>query len=703
MLHLAALLLAPSAHALDPARPVELAPLVILGSRIEARPEGRVIGTVDRAQLDKTDAFSLRDLVDTVPGVNAKQSNGPRDVTLTIRGSGAKTSFAIRNLKIFEDWFPTTQSDGLSRTDIYDPNAYEGIDVIRGPSSAQYDNYALGGVINFRSRKGAEVDGLDLGLAAGGYGYTNDYVHFGRGGANADYALFGSLVRGDGYIRHSGFKSVTENLTATVHLDAERTLVLKLLNNDLRAQVPSRLTKAEFNSDSRGAGTVNVTGVGAVSSEQAAQFREDRRTIVGARYEHQLDAQTGFRFLAAYDVKDINQTFGTISDNVNPNFHQYADLTREGSLFGRPAKHLVGVFFNYMEQEATSYRNLADFEGTRGALQSNTRGHHANAGARAREELKLAPEWTWVLGLGAERSEVVGGVQTRAAAETFSRVSVSRQFWNAAPETALVYEPAGADVKAHARAAMGYGVPGIAQLTTTPDGLTGNNTGLKPQRNLGFELGAAGKTLSILRFDAALYYELFYNEFVTQSPGAGLASFTSNAPRSDHRGVELQAALRPDCGVFLSGAYTFNDHVYRAFTETLGPGAALDRSGRKIPGVEEHLANARLGFAKAGLPGGWLEVSHVSGYWINNSNTLRADPYTLLNANLNYARDVRGSWIKRFTVFLDARNLAGLTYQASAVTVADATTDTAATLLTGKQAFFAGQGRSFSGGVKLHF
>ena len=35
--------------------------------------------------------------------------------------SGAKTTFAVRDIKMYEDGFIQTQSDGLSRLDIHDP------------------------------------------------------------------------------------------------------------------------------------------------------------------------------------------------------------------------------------------------------------------------------------------------------------------------------------------------------------------------------------------------------------------------------------------------------------------------------------------------------------------------------------------------------------------------------------------------------
>ena len=135
--------------------------------------------------------------------------------------------------------------------------------------------------------------------------------------------------------------------------------------------------------------------------------------------------------------------------------------------------------------------------------------------------------------------------------------------------------------------------------------MRGNNTGLKPQRNLGAELGAGGKS-GRLSWDAAVFYEVYWNEFVTQTPGAGLNAYTANAPRADHRGVELWADWRAPRNFFLAGAWTFNDHIYRTFRESVGGGLELDRAGSRVPGVERSVVNARAGWERAGLPGGWL-------------------------------------------------------------------------------------------------
>ena len=95
-------------------------------------PTGQTETTIDRSQFDNRPAFSVADVLRESPGISVKQGNGPRDIGISIRGSNARNGFGIRNLVIFDDGFPVTQPDGLSRSDLIDPQAYGAIDVIRG-------------------------------------------------------------------------------------------------------------------------------------------------------------------------------------------------------------------------------------------------------------------------------------------------------------------------------------------------------------------------------------------------------------------------------------------------------------------------------------------------------------------------------------------------------------------------------------------
>src|SRR5690349_185911 len=136
-------------------------------ANLNQAPTGQTATTIGSSQFDNRPAFSVADVLRDSPGISIKQGNGPRDFGISIRGSNARNGFGIRNMVIFDDGFPVTQPDGLSRSDLIDPHAYGAIDVIRGPSSALYGNYATGGAVNFRTRPGREIDGFAYGVDGG--------------------------------------------------------------------------------------------------------------------------------------------------------------------------------------------------------------------------------------------------------------------------------------------------------------------------------------------------------------------------------------------------------------------------------------------------------------------------------------------------------------------------------------------------------
>ena len=134
---------------------------------IYREPTGQTFTSIDTQIFRDTPLVTIRDMLEYSPGVSFKQGNGPRDVVISIRGSSARNGFGVRNIVMLEDGFSVTQPDGLSRTDLTDPHAYAAVDVYRGPSSALFGNYANGGAINFRTRTGAEINGVEYGSEFG--------------------------------------------------------------------------------------------------------------------------------------------------------------------------------------------------------------------------------------------------------------------------------------------------------------------------------------------------------------------------------------------------------------------------------------------------------------------------------------------------------------------------------------------------------
>lgn len=705
---------------------------------VKAHPAGQTITTLDQQQTINSPDFAIGEVLRGAPGVTLKQGNGPRDQGISIRGSNARNGFGIRNIVVFEDGFPVTQPDGLSRTDLTDPHAYRSIDVFRGPSSAMFGNYATGGAINFHLWTGADIQGLWLGSDAGSFNYFNEYALFGDVAGGFEYSGIVSHVRGDGFQPHQQFNTTTGNILASYAPTPDDKLVFKVIDNYVGAALPIRLSLTQFLANPfqhscltptavPGCASVNLFVNGrsgatvAQTADQAGLGRHDQRTILGTRWEHNFDADTLWRTQFVYDNKDISQPTGATSAvGDQPAINFISDITARGAtLFGLPATQYAAFSYNRVHLSNDTF-NLAPGGNARlGALSAQLVGYQDNLGARAREEVKLLPQLTAIGGVGLEHTGIHGFNTTvafpTATTTTASLLNVGSDFVNSAPEFALLYRPEEA-WQFRARVAEGYGTPQASNLFVTPAGVPGNNTQLKTQENTGIDLGADWTPVESLTLNLTGFYEFFRNELVTQSPGAGLQNFTFNAPRSEHRGIEVGLDWRPLPGGRALLAYLFDDQVYTKYTEQLSAGTkttTFDRSGKKIPGVEPNNLLLRLSYDVPGGPwagiGGFVETYWRDSFFIDNANLVRAPGYAIVNLNLHYDPGIRLAYLKGISFFLEVQNLFDKTYVASANNVTDSI-NAATGLQNGQSAvaaatgsIYAGAPRSVIGGVKVKF
>ncbi|HEY8064386.1 MAG TPA: TonB-dependent receptor [Methylosinus sp.] len=700
-------------------------------------PTGQTFTTVKSEDFKTSPLVTIGDLVEYSPGVSFKQGNGPRDMTLSIRGSGARIGGAMRNIVLLEDGFTMTQPDGFSRTDSTDPHAYAGVDVYRGPSSALFGNWANGGAINFRTRTGAEIDGVETGHEAGSFGYFTNYTAIGKKYGDFDIAVFASDARGEGSTTHTDFNTQTVNLKASYEATPTDRFTFKWVHNQLYANVPARLSLNQFyvNPYQRGCyglptpstivsrslcgqtavflnGTNGATAQ--VSALQSGWHRNDRRDMLGLRWEHDLDAQTTLRTQFIYDDKDFYQPIDTpVTYGDAPSINISTDLTNHGALQGRELTSNFGVWYSHARFTTYSQNLLGWGNGDLGPLLTNKQEiMHSNLGARFREELELAPDVTGVIALASEMSKVAAlSSSVSYPSGALTTVPANRTFWNFAPEASVTWRP-DREWKFYARASSGYGTPQYGFLFVNQQGLDGNNTNLKSQRNTGFDAGFDWTPTETLKVTLNGFYEWYQNEMLTQSPGNGLKNYTYNAPGSVHRGAEFLLDWRPFDGWRLLANYAYNNQIFTQFTEQRGPTSYFDRAGNKIPGVAPHELTTRIGYD---IPqgdfkgvGAYLEYVLKSSYFIDNGNQLTIPGYGLVNLNLHYDRDVSIGFLKNISAFIEVRNVFDRTYVASATVISNS-------LGSGFQnpgfvlsqnstgSIYAGQPRAVQAGVKFKF
>jgi iron complex outermembrane recepter protein len=681
----------------------DLADMSIVSKRLQKRPEGVSLSATVPAETDSQPTRTMQESLQSLPGIALRQANGPRDFSIMIRGQGAKTTFAVRDIKIYEDGFSQTQSDGLSRLDMQDPWFMRSTEVIRGAASSLYDNYALGGMVHFRTRRGADINGFETFLSGGSFGFFKQAFAVGKRYENLDVSLFASNAAEDGFIRNSDYNTQTLNFNLRFTIDDKQNFYFKAITNWLDTRVPTRLTQSQFNADERQAGGAQTACTPGAYNPNCAnalllhQQRIDRRTIVGGMYERQLNANTVLTVEADYDVKDINQYFSQITDNVNPNYKSYVDLRNDGRLADMPLRSYLGFFVNNMEQEGQTFQNLATGFGTRGTLLQNNRGRINNIGGRFREELEFVPKWTFAAGLGFEQSQLsISTINYDNAGAVASRPSATRDYTNWAPEISLTWKPA-EGYRHWVRSSTGYAIPQFSNLIRDPiTGQPGSNFDLKPQKNWNNEIGTESRLTKDLVVQLVGFWTFFKNEIITQTiSGANTASV--NADSSQYRGIEASYDWRPLTGLRFSGAYTHIQARYINFSDRSATGFT-SRDGKNVPNVPTDIMNLKVEYDH--LPtgwGGWLEGNYFNSYFLNNSNTFGIPSYFIGTVNVHKNVEINNRWVRFAKFFLQVDNIGNMKYAASGQVIGGETTAAAAT----QQAFFAGYGRAIYGGVTL--
>ena len=333
---------------------------------------------------------------------------------------------------------PVTQPDGTGRTDLTDPHAYGRIDVIRGPSSAVYGNYATGGAINFITRHGGDIQGIEFGTDAGSFGYLNNYATAGWSGKGFEASIFASNVRGDGFIGNSRFDTATVNALASIDVTENDRLTIKIIQNSLDTFLPIRLSLNQYNQNPyqkncsnpsvAGCATVTLFNNGRngattrLTASQAGLGRFDSRSIVGVRWEHTFDADTVWRTQMVFDDRNIKQPTNSTS-SVGPftSVNIISDVTRRGSLLGLESTFSIGMDFNEERLNSYTYNLLPTGGHTQGSQTQTVFGNVTNVGGRIREEIALTPKLAAVFALGslsvilcAGHNQRQGGVLCRA-------------------------------------------------------------------------------------------------------------------------------------------------------------------------------------------------------------------------------------------------------------------------------------------------
>jgi iron complex outermembrane receptor protein len=634
-------------------------------ARREVEQTPGAVEVVPDTEFKNAPARTIKDVVDFTPGVWAQPKWGD-DTRLSIRGSGLSRNFHLRGTQLYMDGIPINTSDGYGDFQEIDPTAYRYAEVFKGANALRYGANSLGGAINFVTPSGRDANIFEGRIDGGGFGFLREQVSSGKAFGPFDYFLTGSNWTNDGFRDHSSgdAQRVSGNVGYQIIPDVETRFYFNA--NHIRQRIPGEVTKDSALTTPKAAAPGNVAN-------------DWQRNIDSGRIAN----KTTIRF--EQTTLDVG-LFGTDRHLMHPIFewldYKYRDygvfarVVNETPLASHRNRFVAG--FNVLNGtiDADQYVNIG---GNKGAPTKSLRQSPENYSAYMENSFYFMPSVALVTG-----TQYLYAVREQAVNFTFEGDLPGRATYSLwSPKVGLLWEIA-PDAQVFAN---------ISRSAEAPSFGEGSGASaipffdIKAQTATTYEIGSRGRRPDYT-WDVAIYRAELHNELLCFFSAFGNCNVT-NADRTVHQGVEagfglsvlkelLAHGAEPD-RLWLNVAYTYNDFYYD-HDATFG--------NNRLPGAPPHYLRGELLYKHpSGFSFGpnieWVPVS----YYVDSANTLATEPYLLWGLRAQYDDG------KRFSAYVEGRNLSNVAYIA-ATSIIDRATPTSAL-------FNPGDGRAVFAGLQI--
>ena len=638
---------------------VQADPVVVTATRIEQQSFDLPV-SIDAVGQDEIQDQQLRvnisESLGRVPGLVANNRyNYAQDIQISIRGFGARASFGVRGVKLYQDGIPLTMPDGQGQTGSFALDTAKRIEVLRGPFAALYGN-ASGGVIQLFTQDGPPQPTLSGGFAFGSYDTWRANAQFGGQAGRLNYIADASRFMTDGYRDHSAASRNLANAKVTYALDGDSSLTLLATSLDQpNTQDPLGLTAQQVQQNPRQAGT------------GALQFNTRKsvgQTQGGAAYQRRLTREDTISAIAYGGHRDVTQylaftgvaptSSGGVVDLDRDFYGGSLQWSRATELAGGPLTFTLGLDYSNMAETRQGFVN--NF-GVQGALRRDERDTVYAFDQYLQFQWDFAPSWQFSGGV--RHTSVPFKVQDHFVTAANPNDSGSISYSGTSPVLGLLYKVTDT-VNLYGAVGRGFETPTFAELAYRPDGQPGVNFGLQPAISLNSEVGVKAYIGANTRANLALFYVNTEDDIVNGPQIQPGRNTFVNAAKTNRQGVEL--ALETTFGAGFSGllAFTAIDARFKDFSV-----GSVSFSGNRIPGVPANSTFAELAWTYAPL--GFSTA--INGRWASrvytdDANTAYAAGYGVYNWRAGFQQTGKG-W--RVAEFVQVNNLSGERYVGSVI------------------------------------
>jgi outer membrane receptor protein involved in Fe transport len=516
-------------------RPVKLEEITVTATRARRDAPSSSV-SVPAVELRKVTALNAYDLVRQAAGIEVHdQGQGPGFASdASVRGFSSDQS---TDLALWVDGVPINEpvnghSEGYNDWSLLFPQAISTVDVIKGPSSALYGNFALSGVVNVRTLE--RMSGTEAWAKGGSYGRLEGAVltGFDRGRTGGVIGIRGE--REGGWRPNSDYRlgqfhgRIVHNLSDRTSVDAGVEVYAAGWNS------PGFITDSQYAAEQFDV-VSNRTDHG---FKRRGQERVSLRVLAGPNL---LWRST------AYATQGRWQLFLTTPPEGGGGEGSGSQTEEEDHRYGFGATSALTVSRDRVtatvgfegRYDHSHYENYFTTNTARDSVQAAVVAHQTTGAFFLESSTNLGHHFRMDLGARVESQD------TRVRPDSGGKAHASKSI--VAPKAGLLYHlPRLASLYAN-----------VSRGFRQTDGII-EDPGLPFIKSWAYETGvkldAPTVSASVAVFRSDVDNEQTFNPITLSSSSGG---------RSRRQGVELELRFRPNDDVTLTADWTFNDAKYR--------------------------------------------------------------------------------------------------------------------------------------------
>lgn len=580
---------------------------VILESKRLERPKQLIPTTIISPATSKR--YNPADIVSNLneaPGVFVF-SGSLNTNRLTIRGIGSRTPFGTNKVKAYINQIPVTNGVGETSFGIFDPEALESIEVVKGPKATVYGSN-LGGTLLLNPILPSEENYLSTSQTLGSFGQYKQSSRIGYDEEGLTLLFNYDHLEQEGYRDNNKYRR--NGYLLNMKKEFSNNFNLKLLFNhiDYFSEIPSSLNREDY-----------LTNPEKAANNWAASqgYEDDNTTLAGLTAESRIHRK----------LINISSVFATYNDHYEPRPFNILDETTTGAGF----RSLFQYFHNdqiqihtgieYLQDRYTwsTYENLYEQNNGRGSLQGTLLSDN-------RENRRFMNAFTEVR-MTFHKLSVQTGINYNNTLFQYRNLEpeaneIERDFrgvWS--PNISLAYH-FNQSLNVFINTAHGYSYPSLEE-TLNPEGTL--NPEIRPESGWNYETGFLFLKQG-WSIESSVYY-MQVKDLLVARRTAEDAFIGRNAGRTGYLGAEysVRKTWTPGNGLelqfLLNG--THNWHRFEDFID-----GENDFSGNELTGVPEYVV----------IPG--LQIS-MNNYYANlNGQLVGETPITDANDLYNEAFEI---------------------------------------------------------------